>query len=430
MPTRVLVLTDDRLGVTLAGPAIRAVELARALAAGAHVTLASVQPLGDVEVPGVAVEHADEARLRALVATHDVVLAGGLFYAGRPWLLASDKPLVLDLYAPFLLEDVARLGPEGELGRLTHAQHRAGLDAQLRRADFMICASERQRDYWLGKLCSLGRVTPASHATDPTLEGLIAVVPFGLPVAPPAPGPRRLREGAETLFVWGGGLWDWLDPLTPIAAMDRLPLDGPPARLVLWAGKSPNPTTPAMAVAARARAIAGPRVSFVDAWVPYAERGQVLLEADAGVTAHLASLESRFAFRTRALDYLWAGRPILCTRGDVMADLVEREGLGLVLAPGDVEGWAAAFERVRTDPAWVLGCRARVEAVRPRFAWSEVVKPLAAFVAAPHRAAVSGTQPGWALAGPGARVAKAWSVLKHEGPRGLARRLARVRARR
>ena len=55
-------------------------------------------------------------------------------------------------------------------------------------------------------------------------------------------------------------------------------------------------------------------VFFNDGWVPYAERGAWLAEADIGVSAHFDDIETRFAFRTRLLDYLWAGLPIVTTR--------------------------------------------------------------------------------------------------------------------
>ena len=57
----------------------------------------------------------------------------------------------------------------------------------------------------------------------------------------------------------------------------------------------------------------------------------------------LDHLETRFSFRTRMLDYLWATLPIVCTRGDHFAELVEREGLGLTVPYGDPEALAAAI---------------------------------------------------------------------------------------
>ena len=51
-------------------------------------------------------------------------------------------------------------------------------------------------------------------------------------------------------------------------------------------------------------------------------------EADLGVSAHRDHLEARYAHRTRLLDYLWAGLPVVATRGDALAELVDRERLG------------------------------------------------------------------------------------------------------
>ena len=75
-----------------------------------------------------------------------------------------------------------------------------------------------------------------------------------------------------------------------------------------------------MAMAAEAVALAEElglrdRVVFFNfGWVPYAERGRYLLEADVAVSAHFDDIETRFAFRTRFLDCLWAGLPVVTTR--------------------------------------------------------------------------------------------------------------------
>ena len=85
------------------------------------------------------------------------------------------------------------------------------LHDQVRAGDFFLCASERQRDYWLGYLNALGQVNPATHAADPTLRDLIDVVPFGIPARPPERSGTGMRErlglSAEDLvLLWGGGV--------------------------------------------------------------------------------------------------------------------------------------------------------------------------------------------------------------------------------
>ena len=406
---RVLVLTDDRLGPAMAGPALRALELARVLAQDASVTLASTRPVGPVPDAPCDIVHAPAPAKPA--RHHDVLVAPGLLPGAHPALLALDQPLVLDLVAPCLLEDLARgLGPAAIAG------HRARLDAGMARADFMLCAGERQRDHYLGRLCALQRLAPAAHAEDPAFTRLIADVPFGLPATPPAAGPARLPPG-QVRFLWAGGLWDWLDPLTPLRGLARADL--PEAHLIYLAGASPNPGTPRPAMPARTRALVAEldlheRVHVLDAWVPYAERGAVALEADAAFMAHPATLESHFAFRTRALDALWAGRPVLCTRGDALAELVEREGLGLAVPPGDADAWAAAFTTIARDDAFVAACRARIAALRPTLTWERVAEPLQAFVAGPTRSPSSHVR-----IPARHRLALARELWQHEGAHGL-----------
>ena len=112
-----------------------------------------------------------------------------------------------------------------------------------------------------------------------------------------------------------------------------------------------------MAIDARALAdelgLAGRNVFFNEGWVDYSERQNFLLEANVGVTVHFDSAETRFSFRTRALDYLWAGLPIVATDGDAFAELIEREGLGLTVPAEDPEALEEALYRLLTD--WELG---------------------------------------------------------------------------
>jgi hypothetical protein len=55
-------------------------------------------------------------------------------------------------------------------------------------------------------------------------------------------------------------------------------------------------------------------VVFHEQWVPYDERVDWLTDADIGVSLHRHHLETELSFRTRVLDYLWAG---LCLLGAV-----------------------------------------------------------------------------------------------------------------
>src|SRR5204862_4789155 len=110
---------------------------------------------------------------------HTLELAPGLKKPG------SRKIVVCDLYDPMHLElleqsrdpNVAETDEQRatDLEAVTRV-----LNTQLARGDFFLCASERQRHFWLGHLAALGRLTPAVYDADPTVRSLLAVAPFGL----------------------------------------------------------------------------------------------------------------------------------------------------------------------------------------------------------------------------------------------------------
>jgi glycosyltransferase involved in cell wall biosynthesis len=132
--------------------------------------------------------------------------------------------------------------------------------------------------------------------------------------------------------------------------------------------------------------VADRAVFFNDSWVDYADRQNYLLEADAGVSTHFSHVETTFSFRTRILDYLWAGLPMVVTDGDHFADLIRAEGLGLVVDAEDVGQLADALERVLFDEEFAAEARENIARVRERYYWATALAPLVEFVAKPHHA--------------------------------------------
>jgi glycosyltransferase involved in cell wall biosynthesis len=398
---RFLFVANDVIGPRMAGPGIRAWEMARALVGhGVDVTLAAPGiELVDPPFPTVAYDTRGDT-LRVAAAAADVILVQGLVLAHYPFLAALDTPLVVDLYDPFVLENLQARAGEQSSGRARHhASDLAVLNAQIERGDFFICASETQRDYWLGMLTALGRVNPATYTADPSGRQLIDVVPFGVPAESPECGAPMLKgvvDGiapGDFVLLWGGGIWNWFDPLTLIRAVAEVARERPNVRLFfLSAAPPPSLYTPQRSMAQRAEALARDldvldRVVFFNrTWVPYADRASYLLEADVGASCHLPHLETRFAFRTRLLDCIWASLPMLVTSGDVLADLVARAELGRVVPPEDSAAVVAAIHALMDADGGRAGYAERFAAVRAGMTWPTVVGPLAAFARAPHAA--------------------------------------------
>lgn len=399
---RVLIISSDPLSENLAGVGIRAVELARGLSSSCYVTLAAPER-ADLQLPGVqlvAFARDDERLVGQLVAQSEVVIFQGFSLRRYPVIGGQRKILVVDLYDPFYLEGLELFAKEeAERGRLMAADNLATLGQQLLHGDFFICASERQRDFWIGMLTALGRLEPDGYRRDPTFRSLIDVVPFGCSDTPPYHAKRVLKGVVpgiaedDTLLLWGGGIWDWLDPLTVINAMALLRAERPKLKLFFLGYRHPNPTdVPEMAIHQRAVDLAeelgllNQTVFFNDRWVPYDERANYLLEADIGVSAHQAHIETRFAFRTRLLDYIWTGLPMVVSEGDALADTVVQRGLGLAVPIGDATAFAQAILQLTSEPDVRGRYATPFAAARPDFTWSNVLRPLVAFCRNPHYA--------------------------------------------
>jgi glycosyltransferase involved in cell wall biosynthesis len=125
-------------------------------------------------------------------------------------------------------------------------------------------------------------------------------------------------------------------------------------------------------------------VFFYDGWLPYGERGTWMAEAAIGVSAHFDNVETRYAYRTRVLDYLWAGLPVVTTTGDAVAEMVARHGLGRVVGAGDVQGWVDAIDEL-LDVETSAAVRDRVASIRASLTWDRASQRLADLLSRPGR---------------------------------------------
>lgn len=395
--TAVLLVAPSPMGEQRAGPATRYWEFARILSRQQQVTL--LVPNDDHP------SHSDfrvcsrtEADLEALLAAHQIIVVQGASLRELPrlaQLLADGQHyLVVDLYDPITLETL-EIDRGGEVGRWLHAEYGAVLSQQLRLGDFFLCASERQRDYWLGALAAVDRINPDTYDGS-EMRRLVDVVPFGIPAYPPQPGQPVLKgvvpgiAPADQVILWGGGLWDWLDPLTPIQVMERVATHQPAARLVFF---EPKRQRQAMfkktKQLARETKLLGRQVLFVE-WMPPERWRACLMEADVGLSFHPASLETHFSFRTRLLDYIWAGLPIVAASGDVLSEIVAVHGLGRVVEPGNDEALAEALIGLLKEPDARQARRERFRHVAEQYRWEQITLPLVRYCRQPWRAGDAG----------------------------------------
>ncbi|MEO2166768.1 MAG: glycosyltransferase family 4 protein [bacterium] len=396
---RILIISHDVVGQKMAGPGIRAHELARQIATNHETLLVAPRPidLPEAEVRFGSYGWGDRASLAPFLRDRDAIVANAYVLAAHPEIAQVPVPLALDLYDPIALENTAWLAgaPMAER-RARHEEDTDLFRGQLAVGDFFFCATETQRDLYLGALLGAGRLTPEVIDEDPGLRRLIDIVGFGLPAEPFDATGEAVRAAlgipdTAPLLLWSSGLWDWLDPGTLIAAMPRILQRHPETRLLFLAGRHPHDGREMKAVArsreeARDAGLLGSAILLHEEWIPFADRGAFLAAADLAICLHPHGPESHFAaLRSRFLDHLWAGLPSVVSAGDAAAKIVREQNLGTVTRPGDSAGVADAVIQLLNDQDRRLRIQARISAIRQDFEWSAVAAPLLDFCAQPQR---------------------------------------------
>lgn len=355
---RILVLTDDRVGPQMAGSALRAWELARALIGAGHDVILSGAD-GSAHPEG----HGPRIVRRPRWRWAEAVVAPAWCLPPRAFL--GTHLLVVDGITPLLAELDASPSSNRIVRRRRTAASRLPLVAA--RADAILVGGDEQAAWWSNRLFERPDV--------PLLQ-----VPFGIPDADPpdAAGPIDGVPDGWSVVLWWGGVWPWLDLETLLAARARLGT----ARISVvvptakrpGAAFAPFSATDLMAAAQR-HGLRSPQVVALDHWVPYAERHRILNRSAIVTVLHRPGAEADLSFRTRALDGLWAGVPLLLSEGGAVAAVAHQGGWGAVVPPGDVDLASAAMDLLLGERSQ-RRCRASLEEQRNGWRWSAVVEPL------------------------------------------------------
>jgi GT2 family glycosyltransferase len=396
-----LIISSEVVSAQMAGPAIRVYNFAKILSEHLNVTLAIPNEPAMEEQVFKIVQYKDEASLRPLLEQSDIVLCAGMTFSKFKSIRNSDKYLIMDIYDPYNLASLIEYKDETIEKQLdVYKSVHFIANEMLYYGDFYMCASERQRDFWLGMLAALGRVNPYSYNQDPAMRKLIDVVPFGLPSEKPIHTKDVLKgvikgiEKDDFVLIWGGGIYNWFDPLTLVKAMQKVWEVHKEIKLFFLGVKHPNPQVKELSLVnetvelAKKFGLEGKNIFFNYGWVDYDQRQNYFLESDAGVITHPEHIETRFAFRTRILDYLWTGLPIISTKGDSLSELVQKEGLGLTVDAMNAGMLAEGIINMAENSDFYNGCRQKITKAAEVFNWEKVCEPLIRFCMDPVSSAV------------------------------------------
>ena len=375
----------------MAGPAIRVWEFANILSKNHEVVILSANK-PELAGNSFKIFKYTTKKLKTELKTADFLITQKVTLKTAIFAKKNNVKIILDAYDPITVEAL-------EQKRNDKTEDRNGVNKILLLeqglsfyfADSVICASEKQRDFWLGVMSSLNRLTPEEYDRDMSLRKLIDIVPFGLTKKPPKKNQTNILEKkfginkSDFILIWGGGIWNWFDPLTLIKAVKEAS-DSVPVKLVFMGLDHPNENIPRMQMASEAVELSkslglyNKNVFFNHGWVNYKERANYLLSADAGVSTHFDHLETRFSFRTRILDYMWAELPIIATKGDSFSSIIEENSLGIVVDYTDVASVKQAITSLYKEKKNYQTYKENISTLKKQYYWENCIKPLESMI--------------------------------------------------
>ncbi|GAH22406.1 unnamed protein product, partial [marine sediment metagenome] len=287
----ILLLSNDIVAKKLAGPGIRCINFAQILSEYFNIIIA-IPNDPDFTPERYELVKVNSGNIRELVDRADIIMTQGTQFIRYPSLKETDKPIIMDLYDPF---NIATLVEYSHLSirewEKVYKQVHNDLKEQLYYGDFFMCASERQRDYWLGLLTALYRVNPIVFKNDISLRRLIDVVPYGISSKKPFHSKNVLKgiipniKEEDKVIIWGGGIYNWYDPLTLVYAINKISKKRDDIKLFIMGVKHPNPDVKELSLLnetfrlSESLELKDKFIFFYTDWVEYEERQNYLLES-------------------------------------------------------------------------------------------------------------------------------------------------------
>lgn len=394
---KVLLISPDVIAKKMTGPAIRYLNFAKELSKYFVITLfvPKNESNFDFSKEQFNVIMGNRRELKEVAKSVDSIIVQGIAFRLYPFLKSINKPIVVDIYDPITLENLELRRYLPFKDRLIY--HETDLDLileQLSLGDYFICASEKQKDYWLGMLSAINRVNPITYSDDINMAKLIDVVPFGMDNEEPVKTKKVLKgvwpniNENDKIIIWGGGIWNWFDPLTLIESMNIICKNRSDIKLFFMGVGHPNgkgDITVAEECINKSKeyGLLNSNIFFND-WVEYSERQNYLLESDIGISTYYNNLETRFSFRTRILDYLWCELPMVLTKGDFMAELVENNKLGYCHhEKNQIELADIILDLIDNEENLQL-IKENIRILKESYRWEKVVQPIKLFCENPY----------------------------------------------
>lgn len=299
--------------------------------------------------------------------------------------LVGDLPFWCDLYGSIMAEAQLKALVYGDDAHLSHffAFERKAIE----RGDIFSSVSERQGWALIGELGLWGRLNQWT-----TGYGFTSTIPIASETTPyPHARPMirgKLAAPEAFIILYSGGYNTWTDVDTLFKALEQVMAQREDVVFVSTGGKIEGHDD--VTYTRFQRLTESSRFANrykLCGWVANEDVPSYYLESDLGVNADRPSYEAMLGSRTRILDWMRAGLPMISSNLTELAAEVREAGAGLTYEPGDADELARLLLRCIADRP---STRAMGECARrlllEKFTYEATTPRLLAWVAAPRHA--------------------------------------------
>jgi glycosyltransferase involved in cell wall biosynthesis len=248
--------------------------------------------------------------------------------------------------------------------------------------DFFMTAGRRERYYLLGLLAASGKL---SQGKTDQADPLIYVVPMTPPPEPPVLKENVIqKKPGELVLLIAGAFLPWYDYATFFEALKVLHGKGVGNLKVVFMGGNTRNKGYERAVRNLADKPEIRENVIFTGLVPFKRRANYYLLADAAASIPPNTIEDELSVRTRVVDYVWAGLPLVSPGRDEYSATVLDEGGGFSYEAGKPESLAKTLTMLIVNPEKLEGARGKMEGLlKTKFNIENFISPLEAFIKNP-----------------------------------------------
>ncbi|AJF61821.1 TPA: glycosyltransferase [Candidatus Woesearchaeota archaeon] len=362
------------------GPSIRLWELAKALTKKGHkVTIAEKDRGKELTRENIRFISYIPAQILKGIRKYDVAFIQ-IWFDDHEFLSRVKIPIVVDVYAPYLLEHIHYdyKKTQSDFWRFTDDIFLSTL-IPFQYGDYFICASERQRRYYLGMLAAVGRVNPYNRK-----RNLVGIVPFGVKSGKPLGKKKILRKaipGDKKIILWMSTFFNWLDPMQTARIMHEISKKSDKYVLAVVGAQSPfvykklyEDNYNKFYRFVKDKKMLNKSVFLFD-YADYEDIDSIYNESDLFIATYPQGiLETELSYRTRVSEAMYGRLPVIVSGGDTVAELVKRYQTGVVIDGKTPEETASVVLKLSEKDKAAM--KKNIEKFVSDNAWDKLVGPL------------------------------------------------------